>query len=43
VGDTQTLLVEVELQGSGYRILRWQTAPAGNWQTEERLPVWDGE
>ena len=43
VGGTQTLLVEVELQGSGYRILRWQTAPAGNWQTEERLPVWDGE
>lgn len=43
VGDTQMLMVEVELQDVDYRILRWQTVPAGTWQTEDRIPVWDGE
>ncbi len=42
VSDTQTLVVEAEVTGESYRILRWQTEAAGAWQAEDELPVWDG-
>ncbi|MBE6972350.1 MAG: hypothetical protein E7440_00470 [Ruminococcaceae bacterium] len=43
VGDTQMLTVEVAVQGADYRILRWQTVPAGIWQAEDRITVWGGK
>ena len=42
ISDTQTLMVEVEVQGTEYRILRWQAVPVGEWQADDRLPVWGG-
>lgn len=42
VSDTQKLVVEAEVTGENYRILRWQTESAGQWQTEDELKVWDG-
>ena len=40
--DTQKLVVEAEVTGEAYRILRWQTESAGLWQAENELNVWDG-
>lgn len=42
VSDTQKLVVEAELDGNAYRILRWQTEATGVWQPEDELHVWDG-
>ncbi len=42
VSDTQKLVVEAEVNGAEYRILRWQTEPVVSWQDEEVLNVWDG-
>lgn len=43
VSDTQKLVVEAEVTGENYRILRWQTEAAGQWQAEDELHVWDGK
>lgn len=37
------LAVEVELDGTDYRILQWQLQPTQEWANEEELPVWNGE
>ena len=43
ISDTQTLEVEVRLGSSGsYAILRWQAAPAGEWEADFGLDLWDG-
>ena len=42
VSDRQQLEVEVEVEGAAYRILRWQTVPTGEWESDESLDVWDG-
>ena len=42
VSDRQRLEVEVEVEGAAYRILRWQTVPTGEWESDESLDVWDG-
>ena len=43
ISDTQALEVEARLEGDGYQILRWQTVSTLDWQTDEKLPVWDGQ
>ena len=43
VSTTQALEVEVRLEGAEYTILRWQTVSTVDWQTNEKLPVWDGQ
>lgn len=45
ISDTMELQVEVELEleGEGYTVRRWQAAPAGRWEVDGGLDVWDGE
>lgn len=43
ISDTQALEVEARLEGDGYQILRWQTVSTLDWQTDEKIPVWDGQ
>ena len=43
ISDTQTLVVEVKLDGTEYEILRWQAVSTADWQASEQLPVWNGE
>ena len=43
ISPTQALAVEVEITEEAYRILRWQTVSTIEWQTDEKLPVWDGQ
>ena len=43
ISSTQALEVEARLEGEEYQILRWQTVSTLDWQTEEKLPVWDGQ
>ena len=43
VSGTQVLEVQVRITGENYEILRWQTVSATAWQTDEKLPVWDGQ
>lgn len=51
VSDTQELQVEAYLLwgegwgrcASGYTILRWQAAPAGEWTGGDNFTIWDGE
>lgn len=43
ISDTQTLAVRVEVAGENYQILRWQAISTEDWETEDKLPVWDGE
>ena len=43
ISDTQALEVELRLEGENYEILRWQTVSVTEWQTDDQLPVWDGQ
>lgn len=43
ISDSQTLAVEVAVDGSDFRILRWQAVSTQLWQVQDELPVWDGE
>lgn len=43
ISDTQTLAVEVMVEGSSYTILRWQAVSSAQWTADESLPVWDGQ
>lgn len=43
ISDTQVLEVEVRLSGESYQILRWQTVSVTDWQTDDKLPVWNGQ
>ena len=42
ISDTQTLLVEVRLDGDTYTILRWQAVSTAPWQPDDSLNLWDG-
>ena len=42
ISDTQTLQVEVRVEGTEYTVLRWQAVSTADWQAEEDLEVWDG-
>ncbi len=42
VSDGQVLEVAVKITNDHYEILRWQLLPAGDWQPEDTLPVWQG-
>lgn len=42
LSDTQTLVVEVALQGQDYTVLRWQTLSTARWEADDSLPVWNG-
>ena len=43
ISETQTLVVCVEVKDGAYQILRWQAISTADWETEDRLPVWNGE
>lgn len=43
ISQTQTLEVEVAVQGEAYTVLRWQAVSTAEWDSEEKLPVWTGE
>ena len=42
ISDTQTLMVEVRLEGETYTILRWQAVSSVEWEADDSLLVWDG-
>ena len=43
LSSTQELQVCVEVLPDGsFSILRWQCVPTIHWQTDESLPIWDG-
>lgn len=42
ISDTQTLAVQVKLDGASYQILRWQAVSTVSWEADERIPVWNG-
>ncbi len=42
ISDTQSLSVEVSLDGSDYTILRWQAVSTAQWQPDTGLDLWDG-
>ena len=42
ISDTQTLLVEVRLDGDAYTVLRWQAVSTVPWQPDDSLNLWDG-
>ena len=43
ISDTQTLVVEVRLEGANYDILRWQAVSTADWEPDETLDLWDGD
>ena len=42
VSDSQSLAVQVRVNGAEYEVLRWQVIATAQWQAEEALPVWQG-
>lgn len=42
ISETQTLVVEVIVDGTDYHILRWQAVSIADWQASDQLPVWQG-
>ena len=43
ISDTQTLAVEVRLEGTSYTVLRWQAVSTADWAADETLDLWDGD
>lgn len=43
ISDSAHLAVEVEVDGSEYTVLRWQSVSDVAWEADEHLSVWDGE
>lgn len=43
ISDTQTLVVEVAVDGAQYSILRWQAVSTADWKADDTLPVWSGK
>lgn len=41
ISDVQELQVDV-LPDEDYRVVRWQAVVTGDWTTDDRLDVWDG-
>lgn len=42
ISETQTLQVTVRVNGTAYRVLRWQAVSTLDADTEQGLEVWDG-
>ena len=48
ISDTQELQIEVELTEEEahmnwrYEVVRWQAVPAGQWEPDDSLDIWDG-
>lgn len=42
ISDTQTLEVEVRVQGEAYTVLKWQAAASAAWEADDSLDLWDG-
>ncbi|MCI5499950.1 MAG: hypothetical protein MR419_10575 [Clostridiales bacterium] len=42
ISSTQELRVAVQVQGTDYTVLQWQTSPTGVWKTDNSLDLWDG-
>lgn len=51
ISDTQELQVEVEFLEDGaewadagwrYQVIRWQAAPADQWESDSSIEIWDG-
>ena len=42
ISETQSLQVEVRLEGEAYTVLRWQAVSDLEWKADERLPIWNG-
>lgn len=42
ISETQQLSVAVEVTGSSYTVLQWQSGPAGQWEADTSLNLWDG-
>lgn len=44
ISDTQELRVEVlvDKADGSYSVLRWQAAPAQEWESDDTLELWDG-
>lgn len=43
ISDTQTLMVEVRVEGQAYTVLRWQAISTTQWEAEEDIDVWSGD
>ena len=43
ISDTQVLAVAVKCKEDQYTVLQWQAVSAVDWETEDKLPVWDGQ
>ncbi len=43
ISETQNLEVEAALDGTAWTVLRWQAVPAGDWQADDGLDLWDGD
>ena len=42
ISETQTLMVEVRLDGTDWTVLRWQAVSIADWENVDTLSVWDG-
>ncbi|MBQ8590013.1 MAG: hypothetical protein IJ486_06125 [Firmicutes bacterium] len=42
ISETQELQVEVRCSGTDWEILRWQAVSVMEWNSDERIEVWDG-
>lgn len=43
ISETQELQVSVRIGADGScTVLRWQAAPAGEWESDDSMDVWDG-
>ena len=42
ISETQTLAVCVQVDETGYTILRWQAVSTTDWDADGKLPVWSG-
>lgn len=42
VSDTQTLMVSVQEQRTGWAVVQWKTVSTADWQEDESLNLWDG-
>lgn len=44
ISETQELQVAVEVRSTeDYTVLRWRSAPVGDWELDDDLGLWDGE
>ena len=42
ISPTQQLCVELEREGDGWRVLRWQAQSVAQWENDDSLNLWDG-